>query len=738
MSTTEYHVQLHKSEVNATSEKELRKVYPINNAIDVRTKSALDPSLHEIPSNNLYEILQNLRRLAFLNTYDDATTSSKGIVQINNDYRTNSTSTVPSSKAVYELYGLVKANALIVTDGTTNGTINVNDSPIKVGGLKSAAYHDHTEYASASQGTKADNALLRSGGTMTGAIYSNRLPETDIELVNRLYVDSLVDELASEITNAVINKGTVSSNNDLPTNYTKNGWAYKVAVAGTYAGYECKIGDTLICNTTGENTPRDKNHWGMLPSANEYETFIKFSRELCNLTTEFQHGNIILGEGATKQVKTNIESTDTANSNLATIGAIVKFIKDQGYARKSDLTKVKGAKEETWRGGEIDGEVRPYVNLTPADIGAATEAQGVKADNSIQSITIGSVVTGEPGTAALVSADTNSITHKTTLNFSIPKGAKGDKGSKGDTGSMGPTGPQGSSGAQGPTGPKGATGSQGNLGPTGPIGSIGPTGPRGVIGFEGPTGPAGKDGANGKVGPTGPIGLTGPTGPTGPIGLRGNQIFYSENITGTSNNPTSFSNSGISEALVNDLNINPTTLYLYKCTLGGNASVAKWIFLGNAYSIMQDVVIGSVTTGAAGTNASVTSSNDQTTKKTTLNFVIPRGNTGATGSTGPTGPQGTTGNLGPTGPTGPKGNNIYYSEGITGTNRSGAIFTGSGITNSMINDLNINPSSLGVYKCTVAGNASTAKWAYVNSMKQDPIVSTTQPTTSGLWFEVKS
>lgn len=62
------------------------------------------------------------------------------------------------------------------------------------------------------------------------------------------------------------------------------------------------------------------------------------------------------------------------------------------------------------------------------------------------------------------------------------------------------------------------------------------------------------------------------------------------------------------------------------------------------------VYIGTTTTGAAGTQASVY--NSGTDSNAVLNFTIPRGDTGATGATGPTGP---TGPQGPTGPTGPQG-----------------------------------------------------------------------------------
>ena len=64
-------------------------------------------------------------------------------------------------------------------------------------------------------------------------------------------------------------------------------------------------------------------------------------------------------------------------------------------------------------------------------------------------------------------------------------------------------------------------------------------------------------------------------------------------------------------------------------------------------AIKPQLSIGSVTTGAAGTNASASITGTSPNFK--LNLTIPRGNTGATGATGPQGPSGTyTGPLKPT------------------------------------------------------------------------------------------
>lgn len=198
-------------------------------------------------------------------------------------------------------------------------------------------------------------------------------------------------------------------------------------------------------------------------------------------------------------------------------------------------------------------------------------------------------------------------------------GGKGEKGDKGERGIQGVSGVNGLDGAQGPRGAIGLTGPQGPKGPQGPAGIQGPRGtapdhewngsklrwknpdgtwaawadlrgPQGVTGPEGPVGvqgPAGPKGATGPTGPQGPKGATGATGPTGPQGATGN--------TGAT----------------------------------GAAATIR---------------IGSVSTGAAGSNAAV--SNSGNAQNAVLNFTIPRGSTGAKGAQGP---RGATGAQGPVG-----------------------------------------------------------------------------------------
>ena len=166
------------------------------------------------------------------------------------------------------------------------------------------------------------------------------------------------------------------------------------------------------------------------------------------------------------------------------------------------------------------------------------------------------------------------------------------------------------------------------------------------------------------------------------------------------------------------------------------------------------IAIGTVTTGAAGTSATIT--NSGTNENVVLNFTIPRGATGATGKQGTQGPRGEqglqgpqgisgpSGAQGPTGPTGPAGpaaviptntygrkydtteNTITLEQNIAQDIPLGSNGPSNGITLETQNKLTI--PTTGIYKVDYyfSGSASTNAEVTVN-VKQDstPIGSTT-------------
>ena len=68
-------------------------------------------------------------------------------------------------------------------------------------------------------------------------------------------------------------------------------------------------------------------------------------------------------------------------------------------------------------------------------------------------------------------------------------------------------------------------------------------------------------------------------GPKGDQGVRGSKWYNTDKITGESTSGTAFPDSGIADAMVGDMALNPTTLNLYTCQTAGNAATAKWVFM---------------------------------------------------------------------------------------------------------------------------------------------------------------
>lgn len=89
-------------------------------------------------------------------------------------------------------------------------------------------------------------------------------------------------------------------------------------------------------------------------------------------------------------------------------------------------------------------------------------------------------------------------------------------------------------------------------------------------------------------GPQGEQGIPGIQGEQGDQGIRGSRWTEGNAITGTSTTPTVFSGTGISDALAEDMYLNTDTGNAYRCTTGGVATVAKWVYACNLKGIKGD------------------------------------------------------------------------------------------------------------------------------------------------------
>lgn len=296
----------------------------------------------------------------------DASTSQKGVVQLNDAINSTSTTQAATANAAKKAYdrgstGITNAataqaaaeaaqqaadqaqdtadakiGSVTLSGGTNNGTLKLTvdgtaTDNIAVTGLGSAAYTATTAYATSAQGTKADNAMPKSGGTFTGAVTLNADPTANLGAATKQYVDTQITSKISA-SDAMVFKGTLGSGGTVtavPTTGVVKGDTYKVITAGTWAGSACKVGDLLIALNSGAITANTDN-WAYVPSGDEAITTIKYSTTTQNLTTSAQTGAITVGEAATKQVDTSISAASTS-TKLPTSAAVASFVEGKGY-----------------------------------------------------------------------------------------------------------------------------------------------------------------------------------------------------------------------------------------------------------------------------------------------------------------------------------------------------------------------------------------------------------------------
>lgn len=165
---------------------------------------------------------------------------------------------------------------------------------------------------------RANNAALT--GTPTAPTAANGTNSTQI--ATTAFVMN-----AFTTNDAMLFKGTIGSSGATVTalpNTHKQGWTYKVATAGTYAGKVCEIGDMIICVTDG--TSANNDHWAVVQT---------------NID-----GAVIGPSGST-------------DAHVAVFdGTTGKIIKDSGFAIESkaasasgtDLSLVTTGEKATWNG----------------------------------------------------------------------------------------------------------------------------------------------------------------------------------------------------------------------------------------------------------------------------------------------------------------------------------------------------------------------------------------------------
>lgn len=257
------------------------------------------------------------------------------------------------------------------------------------------------------------------------------------------------------------------------------------------------------------------------------------------------------------------------------------------------------------------------------------------------------------------------------------KGDKGDKGEKGDKGDKGDLGkawlpnissngdlnwsqsdttiPPATVNIRGPQGVQGVQGMQGAVGPQGQQGIQGPRGVQGIQGEQGERGPSGIQGPAGSQGIQGPKGEKGDPGKDGADGksLAIQDVYdkYTELVA-------AYPNGNEYTYQVGDRN---NELFIWSERLNTWVSIGALQGAQGPQGMAATIEIGNVTTGEAGTQASVV--NKGTLTEAVFDFTIPRGIQGVQGEQGIQGIQGIQGEVGPQGPQGIQG--VAGKDGIS-------------------------------------------------------------------------
>lgn len=319
-----------------------------------------------------------------------------------------------------------------ITSGTNNGTIKLTvngkaTDDIAVKGLGSAAYTASDAYATAAQGTKADAAMPKAGGTFTGTVTLAADPTDVLQPTTKQYVDAKISSSIAA-SDAMVFKGTLGTNGTataLPTSSVVVGDTYKVITQVSVAADNSYTGDAVTAKVGDLVVAMSKDpKWIVVPSGNETVTTVKYSTTTQNLTTSAQSGAITVGEAATKQVDSSIEAASTS-TKLPTSQAVAAFVEKKGYKTTDQKVKntlnattkayVTGTTSATTSIGEQVFDTGVYLDTTAGKLVATTFAGSLQGHAT--SASSAATCTGNAASATKLAA---------SRNFSLTGGAVAD------------------------------------------------------------------------------------------------------------------------------------------------------------------------------------------------------------------------------------------------------------------------------------------------------------------------
>lgn len=155
-----------------------------------------------------------------------------------------------------------------VTTGTTTKSylVGVNSSGYTSGNATDKFITDTGVYLDTTSGKLTATTLNATtlSGNLKGTIDSTTTATTpsagdkSTKVATTAFVDTAISTALGSLADAMIFKGIVNANTDLPASH-EVGWTYRVGTKGTYAGATCEVGDLIICITAG--TSASNAHW---------------------------------------------------------------------------------------------------------------------------------------------------------------------------------------------------------------------------------------------------------------------------------------------------------------------------------------------------------------------------------------------------------------------------------------------------------------------------------------------
>lgn len=198
-----------------------------------------------------------------------------------------------------------------------------------------------------------------------------------------------------EVADALMYKGTVNSNADLPDGSTdakkyKTGWTYKVATAGTYAGKVCEVGDMIIANKDWASGATPNNDWDVVQANIDGAVVNNSPTATNNAIAVFDNSGRVI-----KDSQVIIETTLSASSdaNVPTSKAVNTAITNAVNALDAEVTSSDGTNVQV-KVTEVDGVV------TAVNIATDNTINATDLSDAINGLDVGDLVGDSEGSMA--------------------------------------------------------------------------------------------------------------------------------------------------------------------------------------------------------------------------------------------------------------------------------------------------------------------------------------------------